>query len=497
MKKLLVFFILILSIINVVSAQRQADNWVWGLCSPENGCPEPFGSGILKFNSVGLESIVSANFQYRINKGSASISDSAGNLLLVFNGKYLFDSTGAIIDSFYLGNFSEMPQGFKNTIFLDVPGYSNRYCLFNSYSKPILDDAFFGGIDTSFYYSEFQTTESEIQTIVRKQSIELDSSAAGTIAACRHANGRDWWIIKSTVYQDKFYQALLDPSGFEFNAIYSPIPHAHQPGGGWNLFSSDGSKFVNVIIGSVRKAYVYDFDRCTGVLTNPVEHDLTNYFNEDAVNACCLSPDGTKLYFRRSNLDAFLTIELCQYDFETTVFSVIAEGNAAPCLTPNNLWVVSPYTDISVNPWIPQISVIYQANEPSNNCQFTQGVFNMLENGFIEVSPNYANFRLGALAGSGCDTLSTGTSSNLNYPSLKFKVYPNPTETSLTIETETPAFSTITISDMLGRVVWQGTITEHTTVLTKEIEELKLGIYWVEIQEKKTEKRAGKKFVKR
>jgi len=496
MKKLLVFFILILSIINVVSAQRQADNWVWGLCSPENGCPEPFGSGILKFNSVGLESIVSANFQYRINKGSASISDSAGNLLLVFNGKYLFDSTGAIIDSFYLGNFSEMPVGFKNSLFLDLPSKPDGYCLFNSYWKPIFDDPFFGGIDTSFYYSEFQTTESAIETIVRKQSIELDSSAAGTIAACRHANGRDWWIMKSTVYQDKFYQALLDPSGFEFNAIYSPIPHAHQPGGGWNLFSSDGSKFVNVIIGSVRKAYVYDFNRCTGMLTNPVEHDLTNYFNEDAVNACCLSPDGSKLYFRRSNLSSLYSIELSQYDFTSSTYAVIAEGHSAPCLTPNNLQVVSGFIDATANPVVPKLSVIYQPNQIAQNCELSINVYDVINYGFIDVSPNYANFRLGALVGSGCDTLSTGISTNINNHYLRFKIFPNPVESILTIEQDIPSSCEIKITDIFGRLQCQIKINSQKTVLTKEIEHLKSGIYWLEIQDLKTGKRAGKKFVK-
>ncbi len=496
MKFNLLILVFALTSFSELLSQRQADNWVWGLCSPENGCPEPYGSGVLKFNNTGLESIESANFQYRINKGSASISDSLGNLLLVFNGKYLFDSSGAIIDSFYSGNFSEMPLGFKNSLFLNVPGSSQKYCLLNSYSKPILDDPFILGIDTSFYYSEFKTTDSEIETIIRKHPIELDSSAAGTIAACRHANGRDWWIMKSTIYQDKFYQALLNPSGFDFNSIYTPIPHIHQPGGGWNLFSSDGGKFINVIIGSVRKAYIYNFDRCTGGLSNPIEHDLSSYFNEDAVNACCLSPDGTKLYFRRSNMNAFLTIELCQYDFETSIFSVIAEGQGAPCLTPNNLWVVSPTTDFTSNPYEPKLSVLYQPNNPTLNCGFTPQVFDLINYGFIEVSPNYANFRLGALTGSICDSLSTGIQSIDNNLNIRFKLYPNPVESSLIIEQDIPSHCEAIISDMLGRIHWKGQIQNQKTVLSNEINGLSQGIYWIEIQDLKTGNRSGKKFIK-
>jgi len=495
MKKIILYFFFATISISNLFSQRQADNWVWGLCTPGNGCPEPFGSGILKFNNTGLESIISSNFQYRINKGSASISDSAGNLLLVFNGKYLFDSTGAIIDSFYLGDFSEMPVGFKNSLFLNVPNKPDKYCLFNSYWNPVFDNSFFLGFDSSFYYSEFKTTDSEIETIIRKQPIELDSSAAGTIAACRHANGRDWWIMKSSVYQDKFYQALLDPTGFEFNAIYSPVPHVHQPGAGWNLFSSNGDKFVNVIIGSVRKAFIYDFDRCDGTLNNPIEYDLSNYFNEDVANACCLSPDGTKLYFRRSNLNSLYSIELCQYDFSSSTFSVIAEGHSAPALTPNNLWVVSGFIDSSVNPILPTISVIYQPNQIAENCSLLVNVYDMINYGFIDVSPNYANFRLGALIGSGCDTLST----SINKVNSRFNlnIYPNPTELSLTIEIETSSLGRISIIDMLGRNICNLYMQNQKITLTKEIELLKNGIYWVELHDIKTGEKSRKKFIKK
>jgi hypothetical protein len=239
---------------------------------------------------------------------------------------------------------------------------------------------------------------------------------------------------------------------------------------------------------------VYDFNRCTGEITNPVEYDLSNYFNEDVTNACCLSPDGTKLYFRRSNMEALLTIELCQYDFETSTFSVIAEANGAPCTTPNNQWVVAHFTDISSKTYIPKISIIYSPNEPAAECNFQEGVYDMINYGFIEVSPNCANFRLGALAGSPCDTLFTGIS---NMKNLNFKIYPNPVESSLTIELDNATLNEIRITDMLGRTVWRGKTKNHKTVLNKEIEELEQGIYWLEIQDMKTGKRGGAKFIKK
>jgi hypothetical protein len=491
--KIIILFLIITQF--SLKAQRQADNWVAGICNGNGICDSPFGTTVIKFNDFGIENISSKYFDYRINKGSASISDSLGNLLLAFNGKYLFDSTGAIIDSFYISDFSGMPVGFKNSLFLNVPGSPDKYCLFNSYVKPIFDDPFFLGLDTSFYYSEFRTTQSGIETTIRKQSIVLDSSAAGTIASVRHANGRDWWIIKSSLYQDKFYQALLGPTGFEFYPVYSPIPHLPQPGGGWNLFSSDGSKFVNIIVGSVRKAYVYDFNRCTGEITNPIEHDMSSILSIDNYDPNCLSPDGSKLYILGEGGTAFFSRKLLQYDFNTATTTYLTDVNGGPSTTPNNLHIVVPTAiDTSEIPFVARLNIITSPNAIGLACDNEEGVFDLLNYGFIDVSPNYANFRLGALAGSLCDTLITKTSQTNE---AIFKIYPNPVESTLIIEQNTSNLLKIKINDMLGRTLWQRKTSQQKTVLNQEIEHLPNGIYWLELQDLNSGERTGKKFIKK
>ena len=110
---------------------------------------------------------------------------------------------------------------------------------------------------------------------------------------------------------------------------------------------------------------------------------------------------------------------------------------------------------------------------------------------------NYANFKLGALEGSICDSLSTGIPTSLNYPSLRFKAYPNPVESTLTIEQDMPSLLVLRITDMFGRSVWQGETNEHKTILTQEIRTLTNGIYWLELQDLKTGKRGGTKFIKK
>ena len=120
----------------------------------------------------------------------------------------------------------------------------------------------------------------------------------------------------------------------------------------------------------------------------------------------------------------------------------------------------------------------------------------MLNYGFIDVSPNYANFRLGALVGGGCDTLSTSVSASISPPNLRLNIFPNPTSSILTIEQDISSICALEITNMLGQKLWQGITNKQKTILTTEIGQIENGIYWLELQDLKTGKRAGKKFVK-
>jgi len=57
-----------------------------------------------------------------------------------------------------------------------------------------------------------------------------DTSASGDMQACRHANGRDWWLIKPGIYEDEYYVGLLSPTGIsEMQKITVPgIIHRGQ-----------------------------------------------------------------------------------------------------------------------------------------------------------------------------------------------------------------------------------------------------------------------------
>jgi len=501
----LVFF---LQLLNVANAQRQAYSTINGGCiNSVNNCSGPNQGMILKFNDDSLEQIIEpVNMSLATYYSRAAFSDTNGNLLFASNGWRLVDSQGNVLSNKLWRD--EMPHpgdSPDNTtvllnqgpLFLDDPGDSSKAFLL--YSEYELYDAPPYTISADSYFS-YAYLDIPTQSLLSKDNTILNiPTQKGNMQACRHANGRDWWIIKPGIQENKFFVGLLDPSGIEMNEItISAMPDRVQFRT-FSQFSFAGDRFVHYSGNPNRILYTFDFDRCAGELGNMQMHDLSDSLRDGDLNALTLSPDGSKVYMKKGNyISQPQQVQgLLQYDLNTSLYYYVCYYATAPQLTPNGKTVLIQSFYVQDSVMHRTLSEIMNPNEAGIDCNLIEHKYPIQNNATFVMPSNYANFKLGALAGSSCDTLSTGIPTSINYQNLKFKVYPNPTETSLTIETETPAFSTITISDMLGREVWQGAITEHTTVLTKEIEELKPGIYWVEIQEKKTGKRAGKKFVKR
>ena len=112
----------------------------------------------------------------------------------------------------------------------------------------------------------------------------------------------------------------------------------------------------------------------------------------------------------------------------------------APSLTPNGKWIITGdfYVDSSLTPeFVPTIDIIYNPDNAGLACNMQTHQYNMLNYHFFAYPSNYANFRLGPVDGSSCDTLGLDSQvsvEKLNTPINKIKVYPNPARESITVE---------------------------------------------------------------
>jgi len=139
---------------------------------------------------------------------SANICDSSGNLLYYTNGIYVAGADGNQIangDSLSPCEHSsenaccglDIPQG---TLFLPMPGNARYYYLFH-----MSDDTFGGERPGNLYYSVIDVLgDSGKGEVISKNNVFYRGIFRdGGMTACKHANGRDWWIIMGVRLQTK------------------------------------------------------------------------------------------------------------------------------------------------------------------------------------------------------------------------------------------------------------------------------------------------------
>lgn len=88
----------------------------------------------------------------------------------------------------------------------------------------------------------------------------------GGLSVTKHANGRDWWVIVKKHYKNKFYKFLLTPLGIQ-SMGYQLIGLDDQA----RLldtysFSPNGEILAGVV--QPHEIALFNFDRCTGLLSN-------------------------------------------------------------------------------------------------------------------------------------------------------------------------------------------------------------------------------------
>ena len=97
--------------------------------------------------------------------------------------------------------------------------------------------------------------------VVLRDSLIYHEQLSGLkLAAVRHANGRDWWIIIEDFISNNHQILLLDPTGLNiFRKQEIGIVTDSIDWSGNSLFSPDGSKFIKYLRNS--QIQLFDFDK--------------------------------------------------------------------------------------------------------------------------------------------------------------------------------------------------------------------------------------------
>jgi hypothetical protein len=399
----------------IASAQLYDAQWLLG-----------YNESIVDFrtaDTVKLDSLPTLIYFILTN---ACICDEQGNLLYYTNGIDICGQTDTLMNGtglspcaytdVYANNGLNIPQA---ALFIPKPGNSRYYYLFH-FSNDTLGDARPSTLYFSLIDKEGNGGKGDVVT-KNNSFFKGNILRGGGMTACKHANGRDYWLIMGASDTSIFYKFLITPDSILGPYIQNIGPSFPLPNDiAYSKFSQDGSKFATGTYES--PVLVMDFDRCSGEFSN-VLTILNNWIPPFAIvsGSCSVefSPNNRFLYVCNN-------INLNQYDLWATnkqdsIQLFLQNGGAQMGYLQE-----APNGKIYASTWnggLPALHVINYPDQKGDSAGFVFGGQPTLTINSINV-PNLINYKLGPLMGSGCDTITaiTGVSTNSQEP----KIMPNP-----------------------------------------------------------------------
>jgi hypothetical protein len=442
----------------VVQAQYRTASWVFG------------DSIIVNFTESGpvLSSEKSA---MRAFEAAACISDTNGNLLFYSNNigvwnrlhQPLQGSEGINSASFDYGSSKT-----NGTLFLPVSGDStdSKFWVF------ITDEN-----DHKLRYSLIdRNLDGGLGGIVsgQKNLLVWDDPISEQLVAIKHGNGRDWWLVSRSGYpiSKLFSLARFGGLGLE-EVLFSDtlISISSEPAGEMkaNLAGDRIGFAVPRVQGSSTLAYlaVLKFDRCSGelLLVDTIGTSLFSnrfYWFE-------FSSFGTEVFSGTETSGRIFQVRTTGDVLSSELFHDI-EGNFGGQLElgPDlNIYFVVKYFVTGVTGELHDSQFLWRISSTGADNYFVDTFkLDMRKWNYTYSLPNFANYELGPLVGSPCDTLSPQDTTQTGIfhptsPSEGWSVFPTSSSGLFTLQSDQPGW--LFIHDLYGREVLRLWHEERTT----------------------------------
>ena len=232
---------------------KEANFWYFG-----NNAGIDFNSGV---------PIALNNGQTNTNEGCATISDNLGNLLFYTDGQTVYNKNHvAMPNGYFLTGHSSSSQ---SGVIVKRPGSDSIYYIFTV-------DGLSGTNGNGLYFSEVDLSlDSGLGDVTSNKNIQLFSGGDEKIAAIRHANNTDYWIIGRIINTNQYNSYLLNSSGVNLTPIINNIgPNNGSSTIGYLKGSPDGTKLIACNYSATHKINMFDFDNSTGIISN--NYNFTN-----------------------------------------------------------------------------------------------------------------------------------------------------------------------------------------------------------------------------
>jgi len=408
----LFFLLLIIIYANQSFSQGQNHSWLIGY--------DIWPKGRMLFDDTSYTFLTETRkMQFLGTEGN--ISGANGNFLMSCNGEWIANASndtmmngaGLVPGS---GDGLLLPHA---CLILPYPGDTNKFAIFH-HTANLLGP----------YYKVTEllktvvdiTLDSGLGGVLIKSDTLINDTLNSGITACKHSNGRDWWIVAQKDSSNTFYILLLTPNGItnittqNLNVFPLPWSNACQP-----TFSPDGNKFSYSYYDDMlnHTVFLFDFDRCTGTFSNPQTIDITDGHLGFGL---AFSPNSQFVYATSSvhvfqintatlNVDTVSVIDTFYSNgFLMNYFLMYLAANGKIYITSGNS--------------VQHLHFINYPDSAGVACDVQQHAINLGIWSFRAV-PNHPNYYLGCDTASGCTCLTTGIE-QLESHNFKFSLSPNP-----------------------------------------------------------------------
>ncbi|MBL0103712.1 MAG: T9SS type A sorting domain-containing protein [Bacteroidetes bacterium] len=448
----------------------------------------PDSAGI-DFNNLSNPITRSSNITDPCGNNFANICDQSGNLLFYSSGIDLSFISIRVYDKYenlmdggdsLIGH----PWVYDGSMILPMPGDTNKYYLFVGNRT--------GSMGNHMYYNIVDMSQnSGLGKVISKNNLLLSDYVNEKMAAVKHANGRDWWLILMSTNTDSlFHKFLITPDSL-IGPIDQIIGSADNPKKffGHMLFSEDGTKMVAASSNSMLD--LYDFDRCSGDLFNYRNIGEPVYSVANRYNGCSFSPNGNVVYVASIDYQAknFYQFDLTASSIHSTKQLLISypdTGNMhligfyGQKLGPDGQIYIIKANGFGTNSDTyntHHLDVIQFPDNVGPSCNYLTNSFDLGNGKAASGMPNMPNYNLGPLHGSICDSLSSGIHEQLSENAIR--IFPNPFIDAVSIRSVLPIHANVIIRDEIGNEVKNFSFAENETI---DLSSLSAGVYYLEIR---------------
>lgn len=479
--------LLLLASLKIIAQAQEKSDYVWVLGYTPNN-PEQYSGGTMIDFHTDPPSITYFNIPSFLT-GIGLISNQQGDLLFysngcsVFNAAHALMANGSEINAGVIADYycSQNGLGYPTSIgimAIPLPGDTSNYVLLHFWAD-------FSTLNKRLQYSKIDITQSNgLGAVTQKNEIAFQDTFTNHLTAVRHGNGRDWWIAAHKGRSNRSLLFLLDPDG-----IHAPIAQHIGPvwgprdWSGQSVFSPDGSKYARA--NPDHGLNLFDFDRCTGALSNPVVVSLAA--DSASATGVAFSPNSRYLYLSTG-------LKLFQFDMQAPNIPAskqligVYDGFAAPFATTFYQMRLAPNGKIymSTTNGNRYLHTIHQPDMPGAACNFVQHDLETPSH-FYWALPNFPYFRLYDEQGSPCDTLGINggpwwtSAGEAARGQAQVLLWPNPTDGRLQlflpgIEAEQEV--RLRVADISGRMVLASDLVTTDGNLALDASRLAPGVYF-------------------